>query len=97
VILKPASQTPVIAYKFYELLVEAGLPAGVVNFLPGRPEVIGDYLVDHPKTRFISFTGSRAVGLRIHERSSKVKPGQIWMKRLVAEMGGKDAIIVDKD
>ncbi|CEH27762.1 L-glutamate gamma-semialdehyde dehydrogenase [Aneurinibacillus migulanus] len=97
VILKPASQTPVIAYKFYELLVEAGLPAGVVNFLPGRPDVIGDYLVDHKLTRFISFTGSRAVGLRIHERSSKVAPGQIWMKRLVAEMGGKDAIVVLDD
>ena len=97
VILKPASQTPVIAYKFYELLVEAGVPAGVVNFLPGDPAEIGDFLVDHRLTRFISFTGSRAVGLRIHERASKVTPGQIWMKRLVAEMGGKDAIVVDKD
>ncbi|WCN38284.1 L-glutamate gamma-semialdehyde dehydrogenase [Aneurinibacillus uraniidurans] len=97
VILKPASQTPVIAYKFYELLVEAGVPAGVVNFLPGDPTEIGDFLVDHRLTRFISFTGSRAIGLRIHERSSKVASGQIWMKRLIAEMGGKDAIVVDKD
>lgn len=97
VILKPASQTPVIAYKFYELLVEAGVPAGVVNFLPGDPAEIGDFLVGHRLTRFISFTGSRAIGLRIHERSSKVAPGQIWMKRLIAEMGGKDAIVVDKD
>jgi 1-pyrroline-5-carboxylate dehydrogenase len=96
-ILKPASQTPVIAYKFYELLVEAGLPAGVVNFVPGHPDVIGDFLVDHPLTRFISFTGSQAVGLRIHERSAKVSKGQLWMKRLIAEMGGKDAIVVHKD
>ncbi|BAU26710.1 delta-1-pyrroline-5-carboxylate dehydrogenase [Aneurinibacillus soli] len=97
VVLKPASHTPVIAYKFYELLVEAGIPAGVVNYLPGNASDIGDFLVDHYLTRFISFTGSRAVGLRIHERASKITPGQIWMKRLVAEMGGKDAIVVHKD
>jgi 1-pyrroline-5-carboxylate dehydrogenase len=97
VVLKPASTTPVIAAKFVELLEEAGLPEGVLNFLPGSGAEVGDYLVDHPKTRFISFTGSRDVGLRIFERSSRTNKGQIWMKRLVAEMGGKDSIIVHKD
>ncbi|WP_027417940.1 L-glutamate gamma-semialdehyde dehydrogenase [Aneurinibacillus terranovensis] len=97
VVLKPASTTPVIAAKFVELLEEAGMPKGVVNFVPGSGAQVGDYLVDHPQTRFISFTGSREVGLRIFERSSKTAPGQIWMKRLVAEMGGKDSIVVHKD
>ncbi|ASS74786.1 L-glutamate gamma-semialdehyde dehydrogenase [Tumebacillus algifaecis] len=96
VVLKPATPTPVIAAKFVELLEEAGLPAGVVNFVPGSGAVIGDYLVDHPKTRFISFTGSKEVGVRIYERAAKVHPGQIWLKRVVAEMGGKDALVVDK-
>lgn len=95
VLLKPASTTPVIAYKFVEVLEEAGLPAGVVNFVPGNGAEVGDYLVDHPKTRFISFTGSRDVGLRINERASKVHPGQLWIKRVIAEMGGKDTVVVD--
>ncbi|WP_068622422.1 L-glutamate gamma-semialdehyde dehydrogenase [Paenibacillus tuaregi] len=97
VVLKPASTTPVIAAKFVALLEEVGLPAGVVNFLPGPGGQVGDYLVDHPLTRFISFTGSRDVGLRINERAAKTNPGQKWIKRVVAEMGGKDAIVVDKD
>ncbi|MBM7665605.1 1-pyrroline-5-carboxylate dehydrogenase [Solibacillus kalamii] len=97
VLLKPASTTPVVAYKFIEVLEEAGLPKGVVNFVPGSGAEVGDYLVDHPKTRFISFTGSRDVGLRINERASKLSPGQIWIKRVIAEMGGKDTIVVDKD
>jgi 1-pyrroline-5-carboxylate dehydrogenase len=97
VVLKPASPTPVIASKFVELMIDAGLPAGVLNFIPGDAKDIGDFLVDHPKTRFISFTGSRAVGCRIYERASKVHPGQLWLKRVVAEMGGKDAIVVDKE
>ncbi|WP_047150395.1 L-glutamate gamma-semialdehyde dehydrogenase [Aneurinibacillus tyrosinisolvens] len=97
VILKPAPQTPIIAYKLYELLTEAGVPAGVVNYLPGENAEIGDYLVDHKLTRIINFTGSRAVGLRINERASKTQDGQIWMKRVVSEMGGKDCIVVDKD
>ena len=97
VLLKPASTTPVVAYKFIEVLEEAGLPKGVVNFVPGSGAEVGDYLVDHPKTRFISFTGSRDVGLRINERASKLNPGQIWIKRVIAEMGGKDTIVVDKD
>ena len=95
VVLKPASTTPVIAAKFMEILEEAGLPAGVVNYVPGPGSEIGDYLVDHPKIRFISFTGSKEVGLRIYERAAKRQPGQLWLKRVIAEMGGKDAIIVD--
>lgn len=97
VLLKPASTTPVVAYKFMEVLEEAGLPKGVVNYVPGSGAEVGDYLVDHPKTRFISFTGSRDVGLRINERASKLNNGQIWIKRVIAEMGGKDTIVVDKE
>ncbi|MBS4205274.1 L-glutamate gamma-semialdehyde dehydrogenase [Lederbergia citrea] len=97
VLLKPASTTPVIAAKFIEVLEEAGMPKGVVNYIPGSGSEVGDYLVDHPKTRFISFTGSREVGTRIYERASKVNEGQIWLKRVIAEMGGKDTIVVDKD
>ncbi len=97
VLLKPASTTPVVAAKFVEVMEEAGLPAGVLNFVPGSGAEVGDYLVDHPKTRFISFTGSRDVGTRIYERASKVHEGQIWLKRVIAEMGGKDTIVVDKE
>ncbi|RYM01731.1 L-glutamate gamma-semialdehyde dehydrogenase [Sporolactobacillus sp. THM7-7] len=96
-VLKPASATPLIAAKFVEALEEAGLPEGVLNYVPGSGSVIGDYLVDHPRTRFISFTGSRDVGTRIYERAAKVRDGQIWLKRVIAEMGGKDTIVVDKD
>ncbi len=95
VVLKPASPTPVIAAKFVELLDEAGLPDGVVNYLPGAGGEIGDTLVDHPLARFVSFTGSREIGLRINERAARAQPGQKWIKRVVAEMGGKDAIVVD--
>ncbi|TXK91862.1 L-glutamate gamma-semialdehyde dehydrogenase, partial [Parageobacillus sp. SY1] len=95
--LKTAGGTPVVAYKFVEVLEEAGLPAGVLNYIPGSGAEVGDYLVDHPRTRFISFTGSRDVGIRIYERAAKVHPGQIWLKRVIAEMGGKDGIIVDKE
>ncbi|WP_431027637.1 L-glutamate gamma-semialdehyde dehydrogenase [Lysinibacillus sp. LZ02] len=97
VLLKPASTTPVIAYKFAEVLEEAGLPPGVLNFVPGSGAEVGDYLIDHPKTRFISFTGSRDIGLRINERAAKPALGQIWIKCVIAEMGGKDTIIVDSD
>ncbi len=97
VILKPASTTLVIAYKMVEILEEAGLPKGVVNFVPGKGSEIGDFLVKHPKTRFISFTGSKQVGLNIYENAAKIFPGQIWLKRVIAEMGGKDAILVDED
>lgn len=95
VVLKPSSAAPVIAARFIELLREAGVPAGAVNYLPGSGSGIGDYLVDHPLTRFVCFTGSRDVGLRINERAARTAPGQKWMKRVIAEMGGKDAIIVD--
>ncbi|OEC02955.1 1-pyrroline-5-carboxylate dehydrogenase [Lysinibacillus sphaericus] len=97
VLLKPASTTPVVAYKFIEVLEEAGLPAGAVNYVPGSGAEVGDYLVDHPKTRFISFTGSRDVGLRINQRAATHNEGQIWIKRVIAEMGGKDTIVVDKE
>ncbi|PLS17006.1 L-glutamate gamma-semialdehyde dehydrogenase [Bacillus sp. M6-12] len=97
VLLKPASTTPVVAAKFVEVMEEAGLPKGVLNFVPGSGAEVGDYLVDHPRTRFISFTGSRDVGTRIYERASKVNEGQIWLKRVIAEMGGKDTIVVDKE
>jgi 1-pyrroline-5-carboxylate dehydrogenase len=97
VVLKPASTTPVIAYKFFEILEDAGLPPGVLNFVPGSGAEIGDYLVTHRLTRYIAFTGSREVGLRIHELSAKVSEGQMWLKRYIGEMGGKDSIIVDSD
>lgn len=97
VVLKPASNTPVIAYKVLEIMEEAGVPAGVVNYLPGGGAEIGDLLVEHPQTRFVAFTGSKEVGIRIYERAAKVQPGQRWLKRVTAEMGGKDAIIVDAD
>ncbi|KPC72551.1 1-pyrroline-5-carboxylate dehydrogenase [Thermoactinomyces vulgaris] len=97
VVLKPATPTNVIAYKFMEILKEAGLPDGVVNYVPGPGREVGEYFVTHPKTRFISFTGSREVGLRINELAAKTVPGQKWIKRVVAEMGGKDSIVVDSD
>lgn len=97
VIVKPASNTPIIGYKVFELMGRAGIPAGVVNFLPGSGSEIGDFLVDHPQVRFIAFTGSKEIGIRIFERGAKVAPGQRWLKRVTAEMGGKDAIIVDDE
>ena len=97
VVLKPSSDSPTIAYKLHEVLTEAGLPEGVLNFLPGSGSLIGDTLVDHPRTRFVSFTGSKPVGLRINQRAARHQPGQLWIKRVVAEMGGKDAIVVDNE
>src|SRR5437588_1013602 len=97
VVLKPSSDAPTIAAKFFEVLEEAGLPKGVVNFCPGSGATFGNGLVEHPKTRFIAFTGSRDVGLDIHERAARPHPGQIWIKRTILEMGGKDSIIVDAD
>lgn len=96
VLLKPASTTPVIAHKFVALMEEVGLPAGVINFIPGSGAEVGDYLTTHPKTRFISFTGSKEIGLRINKLAADVAPGQIWIKRVIAEMGGKDGIVVDE-
>ncbi len=97
VVLKPASDTLLIAWKFFELLEEIGLPAGVVNFLSGSGGTVGNVIVEHPLTRFIAFTGSKEVGLGINEKAAKPQPGQIWIKRVVAEMGGKDSIIVDAE
>ncbi|HVF28701.1 MAG TPA: aldehyde dehydrogenase family protein, partial [Pyrinomonadaceae bacterium] len=90
VVLKPSSDAPAIAYKFFEILEEAGMPPGVVNFMTGSGAEVGDTIVDHPQTRFVAFTGSKEIGLRINERAAKVHKGQIWIKRVVAEMGGKD-------
>ncbi len=97
VVLKPSSDSPWIAYRFFELLEEAGMPPGVVNFVSGGGMEVGEPLVQHPRIRFISFTGSKGVGLHIVEEAAKHKKGQLWIKRVVAEMGGKDAIIVDRD
>jgi 1-pyrroline-5-carboxylate dehydrogenase len=97
VILKPSSDAPTMAAKFMEVLEEAGMPAGVVNFCPGSGATFGNAIVEHPKTRFISFTGSKKVGLEIHERAAKAKPNQIWLKRTILEMGGKDTILVCAD
>ncbi len=97
VVLKPSSDAAVIAAWFVDLLHEVGVPPGVVNFIPGSGSEIGDLIVTHPKIRFISFTGSKEVGLRINELAAKPQKGQKWIKRVVAEMGGKDSIIVAAD
>jgi 1-pyrroline-5-carboxylate dehydrogenase len=96
VVLKPASVSPKVAWEYCAILQEAGLPDGVCNYLPGPGSVVGEYLVEHPRTRFIAFTGSKEVGLRIHELAAKTQPGQIWIKRTILEMGGKDAVVVDE-
>lgn len=96
VVLKPASDSPTIAYKFFALMKEIGLPDGVINFITGSGGKIGDHLTSHKDIRFISFTGSKEVGLRINELAAKHQPGQKWIKRIIAEMGGKDAIVVDE-
>ena len=97
VILKPSSDSPTIAAKFIEILEQAGMPEGVVNFCPGAGASFGDAIVAHPKTRYIAFTGSREVGLRINKVAADRAPGQVWIKRTILEMGGKDAIVVDAD
>lgn len=97
VVIKPSSDTPTIAAKFAEVLLEAGFPSQSFSLLVGSGAEIGDTLVSHPKTRFVSFTGSRDVGVHINELAAKTPKGQIWLKRVVAEMGGKDAIIVDSE
>jgi len=97
VILKPSSDAPVVCAKFVDVLAEVGLPDGVVNYVPGSGADVGDYLVQHPKTRFIAFTGSMAVGLRINREAAIRRDGQIWIKRAVLEMGGKDTMVIDDD
>src|SRR5437660_397223 len=96
VVLKPAD-SPTIAAKFVDILHEAGVPKEAVQFLTGSGAVIGDVIVQHPKTRYIGFTGSKEIGLRIAELANKPQPGQIWIKRTVLEMGGKDGMIVDEE
>lgn len=97
VVLKPSSDAPWIAYRFFALLEEAGMPKGVANFVSGSGGEVGDPLTQSPKVRFIAFTGSKEVGLHINEEAAKTPKGQIWIKRVIAEMGGKDAIIIDRE
>jgi 1-pyrroline-5-carboxylate dehydrogenase len=96
VVLKPSSQTPMIAAAFMEAVAAVGIPDGVINFLPATGSGMGDSLVDHPRCRFINFTGSKDVGLRIGDRAAIIHPGQPWLKRVSLEMGGKDAMVVDE-
>jgi len=97
VVMKPSSDSPAIGWQYFRILQDIGLPDGVVNFMPGAGASAGDYLVKHPKTRMIAFTGSMEVGLHINEEAAKTAEGQIWVKRTILEMGGKDAIIVDSE
>jgi 1-pyrroline-5-carboxylate dehydrogenase len=97
VVLKPSGDSPTIAAKFFEILEEAGLPDGVVNYCPGHGNTFGNAVVEHPKTRYIAFTGSKEVGLHINQAAAQQKPGQVWIKRTVLEMGGKDSMVVDVD
>ena len=97
VVLKPAEQSPVMGHKLFEAFREAGLPPGVLHFLPGKGEEVGQALVDDPRVDLIAFTGSKQVGLAINRIASEVKPGQHHVKRVIAEMGGKNALIVDAD
>ncbi len=97
VVLKPSSDTPATGAFFMSILQEAGIPPGVVNYVTGSGATVGSILVENPATRFIAFTGSKEVGLHINETAARTKPGQIWIKRVIAEMGGKDFIIIDED
>ncbi|HLX12108.1 MAG TPA: L-glutamate gamma-semialdehyde dehydrogenase [Bacteroidota bacterium] len=97
IVLKPSSDSPLNGYKFMEIMEAAGMPPGVINFVAGPGAAVGDTLVMHPKTRFVAFTGSKEVGIHINEEAAKVRPGQRWLKRVIAEMGGKDSIIVDRE
>ncbi len=96
VVVKPSSYTPLTGSAFMEIVKSAGLPPGVINFLPGRGSEVGDYLVDHVRTRFINFTGSREVGVRLMARAAQIHPGQEWLKRAYTELGGKDAVVIDE-
>lgn len=96
ILLKPSPLSPVMGYEFVKIMHELHLPAGVLNFVPGAPEEIGDYMVAHKDVRFVSFTGSKKTGLHIDETAHRLSEGQRWIKRVVAEMGGKDGIVVDE-
>jgi 1-pyrroline-5-carboxylate dehydrogenase len=95
IVLKPSSDSPMTGWMYFNLMREVGVPAGVINFVSGPGGSFGDAIVAHPKTRFISFTGSKEVGIHINELAAKVQPGQKWLKRVVVEMGGKDSIVID--
>ncbi len=97
VVVKPSSESPMMGWLLADIFRSIGLPEGVFNLVIGSGSEVGDFLVAHPRTRFIAFTGSMEVGLRIHELAAKPQPGQIWIKRTILEMGGKDAIIVDAE
>ncbi|HSP46083.1 MAG TPA: L-glutamate gamma-semialdehyde dehydrogenase, partial [Chthoniobacterales bacterium] len=97
VIMKPAEQSAVCGAMLMEMFEEAGVPAGVLNFLPGKGRVIGQHLVDHKDVHMIAFTGSREVGLRIWKSAGETREGQLELKRVVCEMGGKNGVIVDSD
>jgi RHH-type proline utilization regulon transcriptional repressor/proline dehydrogenase/delta 1-pyrroline-5-carboxylate dehydrogenase len=97
VVFKPSNITGIIGWNLVEIFREAGIPAGVFNFIPGKGSVIGDFMVDHPDISLIAFTGSVETGLRIIDRAAKVHPGQINVKKIISEMGGKNAIIIDDD
>ena len=96
VILKPATDSPGIGKFFHEILEEAGMPPGVVNYLSGPGRIAGEFVVNHPQTRLVAFTGSMEVGLRINANAAKAADGQIWVKRAILEMGGKDSVTVDE-
>src|SRR2546430_3116884 len=97
VIIKPSDQTPVIGARLMQLLVEAGLPAGVANLLTGPGGKVGAHLVGHPQIDFVAFTGSKEVGLKIWEAAGRTAPGQANLKKVICEMGGKNCLIVDSD
>ncbi|MDQ6726697.1 MAG: proline dehydrogenase family protein, partial [Actinomycetota bacterium] len=97
VLFKPAEQTPGVAAQLVEALAAGGLPDGVLGFLPGMGEEVGAYLVEHPDVSFVAFTGSKPVGLGIVEAAARARPGQRFVKRVVAELGGKNALVVDAD
>ena len=97
VVMKPSDQSPIIAARLMDLLIKAGLPPGVVNLLTGPGSTVGAHLVSHPNIDFIAFTGSKEVGLKIWEEAGRTRPGQFGLKKVVCEMGGKNAVIVDSD
>jgi RHH-type proline utilization regulon transcriptional repressor/proline dehydrogenase/delta 1-pyrroline-5-carboxylate dehydrogenase len=97
VVMKPAQQSSVTGWLLMEVFNDVGLPAGVLNYLPGRGEVAGSALVEHPRVAVIAFTGSRSVGLGMNKRAAEVSTGLSYVKRVIAEMGGKNAIVVDAD
>jgi len=96
VVLKPSSDSPANVYVLHDVLQAAGLPPGVFNVVTGSGGEVGDPLVQHPRVRMIAFTGSKEVGIRLYGQAAKVQPGQIWLKRVIAEMGGKNAVVVDE-